>query len=152
VARRRGGSAESFPAVSIAHADGLIVALSAFSPVVGIDVEKIKPREASFESVAFDVQERELLDRCESPAARHEAVTRFWCAREAVAKGLGRGLVEGPGSLAVRGWDPTSGTLLVVPGPRLSEAFPDFQGAHIIAQTVREGDVIVATTFGVKQT
>ena len=37
-------------------------------------------------------------------AARQEWLTRFWCAKEAVGKAVGRGLIHGPQSVIVRAW------------------------------------------------
>src|SRR5262249_54850527 len=90
---------EVLPSVSIAHTEGTGAALATFGPAVGIDVERVKARAPGFEEIAFDEEERSLLHHLGPDRA--EAVTRFWCAKEAVAKALGRGLVEGPRSLAV---------------------------------------------------
>jgi phosphopantetheinyl transferase len=144
--RRRGVSGEEeLPAVSIAHTDGLAVGLAAFGPHVGVDVERIQPRGDGFEDIAFDAAERRLLDVF--GPARDEGIARFWCAKEAVAKALGRGLVEGPRSLAVRTVDAATGKLGVALGPVLAEAFPDLRAALLIAWTLREKDVVLATTF-----
>ena len=82
--------------------------MAAFDRPVGIDVEHIAPRGPEFEQIAFDQQERELLDRFGDH--RDEGIARFWCAKEAVAKALGRGLVEGPQTLVVRR-EATAGTV-----------------------------------------
>jgi malonyl CoA-acyl carrier protein transacylase/phosphopantetheinyl transferase len=100
VARHRGGLGQ-MPNISLAHSGGLSAAMANFDCPVGIDVEQIAPRGPEFEQIAFDQQERELLDRFGEH--RDEGIARFWCAKEAVAKALGRGLVEGPQTLVVRG-------------------------------------------------
>src|SRR4029077_18614914 len=56
-------SCQILPAVSIAHTDGVAVALAAFETYIGIDIENVKPREKSFEEIAFDEEERELLNQ-----------------------------------------------------------------------------------------
>ena len=119
--------------------------LAAFLPYVGIDVEPIKPRNRGFEDVAFDEAERRLLDLFGPD--RNKGITRFWCAKEAVAKALGRGFAEGPRSVAVREVDLATGTIRVALGTLLAEAFPEFHSALLNARTVRNNDLIVATTF-----
>lgn len=136
---------KDLPAVTIAHTDGIVVALSSFDAHVGIDIEKIKPREASFEEIAFDDDERLLLDAFTQD--RNEGITRFWCAKEAVAKALGRGLIEGPRSLIVRGVDVSRSTVHIALGRALLNEFPSFADELLIAHTVRDADLVLATTF-----
>jgi len=123
-------------------------ALAAFGRPVGLDLERIRPRSPRFAEIALEQSERELLDRC--GADRDEAITRFWCAKEAVAKALGQGLVEGPQTVAVRDVDPQSGTLRLALGAKLAAAFPELRSALLVAWTHRDGDYIVATTFAEK--
>jgi phosphopantetheinyl transferase (holo-ACP synthase) len=140
----------AMPNLSISHAEGIMAALASFEPHVGIDLEKIEPREASFEAIAFDEIERDMLDQCED---RAEAVTRFWCAKEAIAKALGRGLSEGPRSVVVRdcraeGDEKGSAWSLEVElGPALAAEFPKFAGKRLRAFTQKYKTFIVATTF-----
>jgi malonyl CoA-acyl carrier protein transacylase/phosphopantetheinyl transferase len=143
VARRLDGAAE-LPTVSISHSDGVVAALAAFEPHVGIDLERIRHREPGFEEIAFDAAERALLDRC--GFERDEAIARLWCAKEAVGKALGRGLAEGPGSVTVRSLD-ADGTARAALGPLLAAAFPDCRVDLLVVYTVRDGDFVVATTF-----
>jgi phosphopantetheinyl transferase (holo-ACP synthase) len=137
------------PNVSVSHADGIMAALASFEPHVGIDLEKIEPREASFEAVAFDETERGLLDQSED---RAEAVTRFWCAKEAVAKALGRGLSEGPRSVLVRSCQSESDAnrsadIEVELGAAFAAEFPQFAGKRLRVFTQRHKTHIVATTL-----
>lgn len=137
----------AMPNVSVSHADGMMAALASYEPHVGIDLEKIEPRAASFEAVAFDDTERQLLDAC---ADRADAVTRFWCAKEAVAKALGRGLANGPRSVTVRACREEvspAAWLDVELGPALAAEFPHFAGRHLRVFTTQYKSFIVATTF-----
>ncbi len=140
---------ETLPEVSISHTDGIMMALAAFSPYVGIDIEKIKPRESSFEEIAFDEEERLLLDSFGQD--RNETIARFWCAKEALAKALGRGLIEGTRSVKIHTIDPLKQTLTVSLGEKLALEFPHFQNERLIVHTHREKDLIVATTFCERQ-
>lgn len=64
---------------------------------VGIDIETIEERPESTRHAACDAEERALLDVLErSGAAPVVSFTRFWSAKEAVAKALGTGLGGDP--------------------------------------------------------
>lgn len=77
--------------VSIAHTAGLGVALAAQGVDVGIDIERVEPRPASFEATALTAGERDLL--AAGPAAeRDRTITRWWVAKEAAAKAQGTGM------------------------------------------------------------
>lgn len=78
--------------ISIAHKPGIAVAIAREGVDVGIDVEKIEPRNASFTAFAFGDDELRLL-----PAGdRDEWLTRFWSAKEATGKARGTGLAGNP--------------------------------------------------------
>jgi phosphopantetheine--protein transferase-like protein len=84
------------PHISIAHKSGRAVAFAG-SPAlyagVGIDLERIEERPQSFFETAFTERERLILSDADD-AQRALLSTRFWCAKEAVGKALGRGLEE----------------------------------------------------------
>jgi phosphopantetheine--protein transferase-like protein len=67
---------------------------------VGIDVEPITERPASFLATAFTPRERALLDRWTDPS-RSEWIARFWSAKVAAAKASGMGLAGRPASAEV---------------------------------------------------
>ncbi len=98
------------PRISIAHIDGVAVALAVADPTaaLGIDVEPIVARSPGFEAMAFSALEQGLLaSRSEQESNRDEWTARFWCAKEAVAKATGLGFIAGPGR--GRGRDARSG-------------------------------------------
>ena len=105
--------------VSAAHKHGLVVARVTEDRECGIDLERIEPRSADFEELAFTASERALLPgaaatpRSDSPSsqdspspseptARDVAITRFWVAKEAAGKALGTGLTGNPSRFVVR--------------------------------------------------
>ena len=133
-----------YPQVSIAHTTGHIAALASVTPYAGIDIEVVELREAGFVDVAFDDRERELLAAIDD---RDEWITRFWCAKEAVGKALGRGLDGNPRSLAVRGYDFESGAVEVVLGTKLAEEFAELKDSLLAVSTRRDEELIVATTI-----
>jgi acyl transferase domain-containing protein len=141
------------PAVSIAHTEGVAVALAAADPGarVGIDVEPVIERSADFERLAFDAGERAWLDRVAANGhGRAEWVARFWCAKEAVAKATGLGLVGGPGAVSVVGVDAASGDIDVALGAELAAHCPELgAGGHPIrAHSARRGEYAWAWTVG----
>jgi acyl transferase domain-containing protein/phosphopantetheinyl transferase len=117
---------DDVPAISIAHTDGVAVALASrrTGDRIGVDVERVVERGPSFEAVAFSPAERALLDRVANAASRSEWIARLWCAKEALAKATGQGLLVGPSSVAVIDADSASGTVRAVLGPELAAACP----------------------------
>jgi phosphopantetheinyl transferase len=145
VARPRGRERpEDYPHVSIAHTAGHVAALASTTPYVGIDIERVIRREPGFEEIAFDEAERRLLDGFED---RDQWIARFWCAKEAVGKALGRGLLGGPRGLTVTGAEGESGLVEVTLGAPLTEEFPQRQGVPLVVTTYEEHGLAVATTL-----
>jgi phosphopantetheinyl transferase len=93
-------------ALSIAHAGGLAAAfVGPAGSAVGIDLELIE--DAPAEAALLTAAERELLDTV-APAGhpdRASWVTRFWTAKEAVAKAGGTGLAGRPARFVVTSVD-----------------------------------------------
>lgn len=138
------------PLVSIAHADGVAVALATLDPTArpGIDLVKVAPRPAGFEAVAFTAGERALLDLSARSGSRDEWVARFWAAKEAAAKASGLGLVDGPRSAEVVGVGPNPGHTWVSLAPRLDAALPGPIGAPVRVATDRRDGFVWAWTLG----
>jgi phosphopantetheinyl transferase (holo-ACP synthase) len=83
--------------VSLAHKDGIAVAMCTDTCAAGIDIEKIESRGDEFVRLALTESEQALL-----PAADRDAwVTRIWTAKEAIAKADGTGLRGSPRSFVV---------------------------------------------------
>lgn len=92
------GPFETSTHVSVAHKENLAVARVSEGKPVGIDLERIAPRDLEFELAAFTESERELLPK----ADRDAWMARFWVAKEAFAKAGGRGLEGAPKRFVVR--------------------------------------------------
>jgi len=71
---------------------------------------------------------------------------RLWCAKEAVAKALGLGLVGGPRGLVVEQLDPASGSVQLRLSGEMAERLPTVDGRTLVAHTARERDLVVATS------
>ena len=84
--------------ISIAHKDDIAVALASDDRPVGIDIERILPREDSFAELSFTQEELQLV----RGEPRDEAWTRLWSAKEAAAKAAGTGLGGSLGRFPIR--------------------------------------------------
>ncbi len=80
--------------VSLAHVEGLGVALVGEGVDVGIDAERVEPRRPSFEALVLTPAERELP--LPDGFGRDTWLTVLWAAKEAAAKAGGRGLEGRP--------------------------------------------------------
>lgn len=102
---RVSGPFDEPPEISLAHTGSLAAALVGHPgapPGVGIDIERIvDPDDRTVAAILTDA-ERGLLERlCSTVAERPSWVTRFWAAKEAVAKAAGTGLGGRPHRFAV---------------------------------------------------
>lgn len=90
--------------VSISHVmtgeTGVAVALASRAPV-GVDVEAIAPRSDRFVALGFSEGDLAWLPAGLDDDGRAEWLTRLWCAKEAVSKALGTGLLGQPRSFAI---------------------------------------------------
>jgi len=137
------------PSLSLAHTDGVAIAVAGYcsnDKRLGIDIECIRQHEPGFDRFTFVSEEISLLSQLDE-FARQEWVTRFWCAKEAVAKALGRGFLNGPRSLAVQEFNTQTKVIQVSIQGKLAEMFPEFNGSQILAYTAREEDYIIAISF-----
>ena len=87
--------------VSVAHKDDKGVAIVGKQPV-GVDIEKIEPKDQGFWDLAFTESEQELLHAQPDPDI---AAIQFWVAKEAYGKMLGTGLSGDPRHIVVTGID-----------------------------------------------
>jgi acyl transferase domain-containing protein/phosphopantetheinyl transferase len=137
------------PKLSLTHSNGMAVAIvghESSGSYLGIDLEVVRQLPSSFESVAFVGDEQRLLAVIPE-FARTEWILRLWCAKEAIAKALGRGLVDGPHSVRIQAFDLRTGMVTVALQGKLAEAFADFVGTDLLAYTAREGDYVIASTL-----
>ncbi|MFW0715322.1 beta-ketoacyl synthase N-terminal-like domain-containing protein [Pedobacter sp. N23S346] len=83
--------------ISIAHKGTDAVGIARFDKPVGIDIETIEERSPAFFDLVFNNHELKLLAQQE----RTEWATRFWVAKEAYGKFLGKGLQGNPKAYTV---------------------------------------------------
>jgi phosphopantetheinyl transferase len=130
------------PEISISHTDGMVVAVAAGledGVRVGVDAEKIRTPSQDLLDGAFSDAELALLPlgTRELDAQRSEWLFRFWCAKEAVGKALGSGVLLDPREFAVSRADAQSGVVGVRPqGGREALAATFRRDQHVVAVTV----------------
>jgi phosphopantetheinyl transferase len=137
------------PSLSLSHSRGTAAALAAESAnglQVGIDLEALAPPKTGYERLAFDSEEFALLSQL-GLAESAEWRLRLWCAKEAAAKALGRGLLGGPRNLIARHMDKESGRVSLAISGSLLREFPHFAGRTLEAYTLVQNEFIFATAF-----
>jgi acyl transferase domain-containing protein/phosphopantetheinyl transferase len=137
------------PLVSLAHAAGTAIAVAGHDGQchgVGVDIEYLGRTGEEFERIAFTPEEHSVLSALDTPA-HEEWSLRLWCAKEAVAKALGRGMAGGPGGLRIQTVDRRTGYVQMVLSAGFARELPAFAGRQLTACTAREGNCIVATVL-----
>ena len=137
------------PVVSMAHAGGIAVALAAPGGDVGVDIEPLDRRHEGLAGAAFQAGELELIASAAGPD-RDEWTLRCFCAKEALAKALGTGLLRSPRELVVAAVDPAAGTVTLTLGSDLAALRPDLADSPIVVHTVRDEGLIASTTVAEK--
>jgi phosphopantetheine--protein transferase-like protein len=134
------------PVISISHSHGIAVALAAMdsSQMVGIDLENLQHRREDFQAIAFSPDERNLLESLREDL-RQEWALRMWCAKEAVAKALGRGLSAGLLAYHIINAEIDTGLVQVELRDGALKHFPQLRGKPMIAYTAREVDFVFST-------
>lgn len=122
------------PEVSLSHSGGRCLAALGFpGQSVGVDLEEIgRIRQPEQLRASLTPHEQGLLQGLQG-AALDERLLRVWCAKEAVAKSLGRGLQGRPEDFVVVSHDGGFDTVVVDHGGRAHEA-----------RLARDGDWVVA--------
>lgn len=136
------------PALSLTHSQGVAVALAAENAenlIVGIDLECLRPERDGFEKLAFTPEELALTASSGLPESK-EWLLRGWCAKEAVSKALGRGLLGGLRDLIMRQLNGDSGGVLLEISGKLARELPHLTGRPLEAYTFKEGEFIFAIT------
>lgn len=100
--------------ISIAHKHDEAVAIARYNKPVGIDIEEITERGIGFEEISLTSNERLLL---KGKAKYDEWITRFWVAKEAYGKSIGKGLAGNPRAYQVSALE---GDELIIEGTKVN--------------------------------
>jgi acyl transferase domain-containing protein/phosphopantetheinyl transferase len=135
------------PSVSLSHKQGIGMALASENGFgCGIDLEFLRHCPKEIGKMVFDEEEYRFftsitaLDDIEWPL-------RIWCAKEAVGKALGRGLQGRPQNLILRELSPETGIVRMEVSGGLLQEFPHLKARTLEAYTMRENDLIIASSI-----
>ena len=140
---------KDLPAISIAHTEGIAVALAARNPdtPVGIDIEPVREDAEGTDALALTDEERlELPIGAET--APGEWIARFRVARQAAAKASGLGPPADPAVAKVVKTDAETGDVSVALRGARGSAPADLARATIRVRTAKRGNHIWAWTLG----
>jgi phosphopantetheinyl transferase len=138
----------SLPAVAVAHSGIIGAAIAGGSgedDLLGLEIERIRPRDPAFLEQSFSAREREWLAGLDDEAL-WEWATRLWCAKQAVFKALDPTLEDAANGLSVEEIDVDSGQLQLRLGEDLSRRAPELAHQRLYVSTAREGELAVAST------
>ncbi len=129
------------PVISVSHSQGTAVALAALDPrqLIGIDLEHLSHGQG-FENAAFADEERRLLAAFGQDLQKEWSL-RMWCAKEAAAKALGRGM-PALHALCITRADPETGMVRLELRDGLLKEFPQFREKGMTAYTAREQEFV----------
>ncbi len=134
--------------VSIAHCSRGAVALAGDGSAcqgVGIDVEALDRDISKVMRGAFHPEEQALLAGLE-PGETQGWLVRFWCAKEALAKALGKGLMGSPLNVVIQGFDKTTGRVDMKIVGGLAQQFPPYVDKILSAHSGHDESVAFATS------
>jgi phosphopantetheinyl transferase len=98
--------------VSIGHKDDIAVAIASSNAGLGIDIERVAPRDETFATTICAEDELTLLP----DGHRDVWLTRVWCAKEVIGKRRGTGITGSPKAFSLQRIE---GETLVVEGLRV---------------------------------
>ncbi|MEP9411407.1 MAG: acyltransferase domain-containing protein [Candidatus Brocadia sp.] len=143
------GGLDNHLILSIAHSGGSAIAVAGRCGNylgVGIDMERVGRNHEELERVTLSAKERALLSAV--PASkRAEWFLRLWCAKEAVAKALGRGMIGGPLNLIIHKIKAETGEVSLALTGEFARQLPAWAGMIFTACTRCEGDYIFALSL-----
>lgn len=113
---------------------------------IGIDMERVDQDHTELERVTLSAKEQSLLSAVPL-SERGEWLLRCWCAKEAVAKAIGRGMLGGPLNLIVHTLEAETGKVSLTLTGELLRYLPDHAHTIFTAHTRREGEYIFAISL-----
>ncbi len=132
--------------LSITHSGGSAVAVVGECGDhlgVGIDMEGIDQNHEELERVTLSSKEQTLLHTVPVPK-RKEWLLRFWCAKEAVAKAFGRGMIGGPLNLIIHKIAAETGEVSLTLSGDLAKQLPGYANKIFTASTKYEDNYVFA--------
>lgn len=124
--------------ISIAHCEDRAIAIAHDRPV-GVDIERISPRDPEFlASIATQAEQALIKERAAAPEQTAEWITRLWCAKEATGKMTGAGVKGAPTQFEAK----------AVAEDGAFHVQPRGGAETVLVSTLRDGDFIIAYAPG----
>ncbi|MCF6158425.1 MAG: acyltransferase domain-containing protein [wastewater metagenome] len=135
--------------LSITHSAGSAVAVAGERNGylgVGVDMERTNQNHKELERIIFSAEEEAKL----APVfqlKKEEWMLRLWCAKEAVAKAFGKGMIGFPNNLVIQKLEEETGRVFLSLAGELANQFPAYRGMSFIAYTRYENDFAFAISL-----
>jgi len=135
--------------LSISHSGitsaALVVEESRGKIGAGIDIEFMDRSHEGLEEGGFSASERNMLTHI--PQTNRRAwLLRAWCAKEALAKALGRGLLGNPFNILVKKIDFDSGEVRLRLAGQLAKVLSSYSGITFSTHTGKWGNLVFAVS------
>lgn len=143
------GRLDGWLSISIAHSQDTVAAIAGTRDRffgVGIDLEPVARDYRVLERAALRHEERLLL-RERIREAQPEWVVRLWCAKEALAKAIGLGMIGGPLSFMVKDLETSSGKVILTLEGKPVERRRELRGRLFPVFTGRDKEIVYATAI-----
>lgn len=134
--------------LSISHSEGMAFAAvgqSRDGTGIGVDIESVRSLRQGFEKTVFTDRERTLLSSL-SESDRGEWILRFWCAKEAVSKAAGLGLMGSPNNIIIKSAEYETGDIHAEFNRKTEKYTSKVTRAEFRVKTVRDNDFIIAVS------
>lgn len=145
-----GQKAGSALSLSISHSSGIAFAAAGKGDDgisgIGVDIERLRPLSEGFEQTAFTEEERDILS-LRQDSEKNEWFLRFWCAKEAVSKALGSGMMGSPKDITVISADMKTGDIEVGISREIAARISHLPNKRRVVKTLRENNLIIAITY-----
>ena len=135
--------------LSLSHTTGMAAAVAGQPGNglgIGIDVECLDPAREGIASIAMSPEENTLLPSTLT-GADPEWMLRVWCAKEALSKACGCGLLGRPKDLVVKKLEPETGAISLEISGAFVRKFPALEKTTARVHTLRQDNIIVASAM-----
>jgi acyl transferase domain-containing protein/phosphopantetheinyl transferase len=130
----------SAPSISLAHSEGMAVALAADGAEAlccGVAMEQLREPDKASTRLAFTLEERESISALLDSDAE-EWTIRVLCAKEAMAKALGKGVSNGLRDIKLRDLDSKTGFVTLEVSGQMALEFSQLAGQALQAYSICE--------------
>jgi phosphopantetheine--protein transferase-like protein len=135
--------------LSISHSSGIAFAAAGnveSGKGIGVDIERLRPLQEGFDQTVFNEEERNLIVH-HPDSETNEWSLRLWCAKEAVSKALGTGLVGIPKDLTAKGINTETGDIEIEISGQTAAQVSNLPNNKALVRTLQEDNFIIAISL-----